>query len=63
MSLIRYHPELRWLSFRQTLKNGVESINVILSMSNRPALPAVTISLPNIAVALDALAFLGDKVA
>lgn len=44
--------EMFWLSTRQTLQNGAESVDIVSSESNSPDSTAVTRSLSDLAAAL-----------
>lgn len=49
-----------WFTIRQILQNGVESINVVSSMSNSADSTAATSSLIDIPVALEKFALVED---
>lgn len=57
MLITGWHQEFLWLSFRQPVHNGEESINVLPSKLNSPDYTEATRKLIDIAVALDALEF------
>lgn len=53
-------PQVLWLSFRKTLQNAVDSIDVVSAKCNSPISSVVTRLINDIAMAFDAPAYVED---
>lgn len=63
MFLLSWHLVVLWLSFRETVQSGVESLDVVSSQSTPQDLTSTKRSLIYTDVALDAFVLVGDVVA